>query len=57
MCRSSRSTCIGYLDEEVYRFNSRKMTDGARFGEMMARLAGKRLTYAKLTGERSVQSA
>jgi hypothetical protein len=46
-----------YLDEEVYRFNSRKMTDGDRFDAMMTRLAGKRLTYAKLTGERSEQSA
>jgi transposase-like protein len=46
-----------YLDEEVYRFNSRKMTDGARFDAMMTRLAGKRLTYARLIGERSEQSA
>ena len=45
-----------YLDEEVYRFNSRKLTDGERFDAMMTRLAGKRLTYAKLTGERSEQS-
>lgn len=46
-----------YLDEEVYRFNTRKMTDGARFAQMMTKLAGKRLTYAQLTGEHVEQSA
>jgi transposase-like protein len=39
-----------YLDEQTFRFNSRKMSDGARFTEMLARLAGKRLTYANLIG-------
>ncbi len=46
-----------YLDEEVYRFNSRKMGDGARFKQMTARVIGKRLTYAALTGEAREQSA
>jgi transposase-like protein len=39
-----------YLDEQTFRFNSRKLTDGARFTEMLSRLAGKRLTYASLLG-------
>jgi len=46
-----------YLDEQVYRFNSRKMTDAARFDEMTKKLIGKRVTYAQLTGERLKQSA
>jgi hypothetical protein len=39
-----------YLDEQTFRFNSRKLSDGARFTEMLTRLAGKRLTYAGLIG-------
>jgi transposase-like protein len=46
-----------YLDEQAYRFNSRKMTDAARFAEAVARVTGKRLTYANLIGERHAQSA
>ena len=46
-----------YLDEQAYRFNSRKMTDADRFSEMTGRVVGKRLTYAELTGERQAQSA
>jgi len=46
-----------YLDEQAYRFNSRKMTDGDRFAEMTGRVTGKRLTYAKLTGDEPEQSA
>jgi hypothetical protein len=46
-----------YLDEQAYRFNSRKMTDAARFAEAVARVTGKRLTYASLIGERHAQSA
>ncbi len=40
-----------YLDEQVYRFNTRKQSDGARFSEMLGRLAGRRLTYTDLTGQ------
>jgi transposase-like protein len=40
-----------YLDEQVYRFNSRKGTDGARFIEACASVFGKRLTYNALTGK------
>lgn len=46
-----------YVDEQVYRFNSRKMTDGDRFDEMTSRVTGKRVTYAQLTGEAQKQSA
>ncbi len=46
-----------YLDEQAFRFNTRKMTDAARFDEMKGRVIGKRLTYAELTGERHEQSA
>ena len=34
-----------YLDEQVYRFNNRKMTDGERFSLAVAGIVGKRLTY------------
>lgn len=40
-----------YLDEQVYRFNSRKQSDGARFLEACASVFGKRLTYTALTGK------
>jgi transposase-like protein len=39
-----------YLDEQTFRFNSRKMTDGMRFLRAAAGIIGKRLTYAALTG-------
>ena len=37
-----------YLDEQTYRFNARKGTDGERFAEVLGMLAGKRLTYYQL---------
>jgi transposase-like protein len=40
-----------YLDEQAYRFNNRKMTDGQRFLEAAASVFGKRLTFAGLTGK------
>jgi len=40
-----------YLDEQVYRFNNRKQTDGARFLAACASVFGKRLTYVALTGK------
>src|SRR5712691_449499 len=40
-----------YLDEQAYRFNNRKMTDGRRFLEAAASVFGKRLTFAELTGK------
>lgn len=38
-----------YLDEQVFRFNSRSLDDAARFKAVLRALAGKRLTYAQLT--------
>ena len=45
-----------YLDEQVFRFNNRamkdnKITDSDRFALAMMQVAGKRLTYAQLTGK------
>jgi transposase-like protein len=37
-----------YLDEQVFRFNARKLTDKMRFLATIGKFAGKRLTYAKL---------
>ena len=39
-----------YLDEECFRFNARKGTDASRFAQVMRRIVGKRLTYARLIG-------
>jgi transposase-like protein len=39
-----------YLDEQSFRFNSRKLTDGLRFLRAAAGIIGKRLTYAELIG-------
>ncbi len=38
-----------YLDEEVFRYNSRKDNDGGRFGRVASGIVGKRLTYRELT--------
>jgi hypothetical protein len=41
-----------YVDEQVFRFNNRKnMNDSDRFALAMSQVAGKRLTYAELTGK------
>ena len=37
-----------YVDEQVCRFNARKLNDAERFTEVMARVVGRRLTYRKL---------
>ena len=39
-----------YLDEEAFRFNTRKGTDGTRFQDVLRRVLGKRLQYKELTG-------
>jgi transposase-like protein len=38
-----------YLDSATYRYNTRKMTDGARFAVALAQADGRRLTYEELT--------
>jgi transposase-like protein len=40
-----------YVDEQVFRFNNRKVKDADRFALAMSQVAGKRLTYAELTGK------
>jgi hypothetical protein len=41
-----------YLDEQMLRFNNRKdLNDAQRFNLAMSQIAGKRLTYAELTGK------
>lgn len=41
-----------YLDEQVFRFNNRLgMKDEDRFAKVTSQVAGKRLTYAELTGK------
>ena len=42
-----------YLDEQAFRFNSRKATDGVRFLRTLAGIVGRRLTYDQLIGEAS----
>jgi transposase-like protein len=38
-----------YVDERVFTFNNRDLTDFGRFALVLHRVAGRRLTYAKLT--------
>jgi hypothetical protein len=40
-----------YLDEQSFRFNTRKGKDADRFSKLTGQLAGKRLTYSELTGK------
>jgi transposase-like protein len=40
-----------YLDEQAFRFNSRKMADASRFARAAAAVFGKRLTFNALTGK------
>src|SRR5271156_1151789 len=45
-----------YLDEQAFRFNNRgnktnKVTDGERFDLALSQIAGKRLTFAEVTGK------
>jgi transposase-like protein len=40
-----------YLDEQVCRYNHRKMTDAERFDLAVRQIVGKRLTYKELTGK------
>lgn len=46
-----------YLDEQTFRFNQRKDTDGERFELLGSQVAGKRLTYSKLTGKELAAAA
>ena len=45
-----------YLDEQSFRFNNRKLTDGERFSMAVAGVVGKRLTFDQLTGKTEAQA-
>jgi transposase-like protein len=40
-----------YCDEQAWRFNNRKMTDGQRFSLAVSGILGKRITFDELTGK------
>jgi len=46
-----------YVDEQTFRFNNRKdgsghkLTDAERFNLALSQVAGKRLTFAEVTGK------
>jgi len=40
-----------YVDEQVYRFNNRKKAPAQRFSKVLGQVAGKRLTFAEVTGK------
>ncbi len=40
-----------YLDEQAFRYNERKLTDGERFWLVLSSIAGKRLTWDVLTAQ------
>jgi transposase-like protein len=40
-----------YLDEQAYRYNNRRMTDGERFDLAVRGVVGKRVTFDELTGK------
>jgi transposase-like protein len=40
-----------YLEEQVFRFNNRHVTDADRFVMLCSNVAGKRLTWNTLTGK------
>jgi transposase-like protein len=42
-----------YLDEESFRYNTRKTDDGTRFQKVVGSVSGKRLTYKELIGQAS----
>jgi transposase-like protein len=40
-----------YCDEQAWRYNNRKMTDGERFSLAVSGVVGKRITFDELTGK------
>lgn len=46
-----------YLDEQVYRYNNRELAnDGERFVKALTQIAGRRLTFAEVTGKVGVSA-
>ncbi len=43
-----------YLDEQAFRYNERKTSDGMRFVEATSSAFGRRLTYKELTGKDAI---
>jgi len=43
-----------YLDEQSFRFNTRKDNDAGRFVKALSQITGRRLTYADLTHKPAV---
>jgi len=41
---------VRYVDEQVFRYNTRGDVDGGRFQRLAGRISGKRLTYQQLIG-------
>jgi transposase-like protein len=46
-----------YVDEQVFRFNERKGSDGDRFTTALAGIIGRKLTYKELTSDGALASA
>ncbi len=44
-----------YLDEQTFRYNSRKMDDSGRFQAVLKRIVDKRLTYDELIGKAAME--
>jgi hypothetical protein len=44
-----------YLDEQAFRYNNRKTTDGVRFAKILEGVTGRRVTYKQLTGKEFLQ--
>ena len=40
-----------YLDEQVFRYNNRNLTDSERFLIATSQTIGRRIMYAELTGK------
>jgi transposase-like protein len=43
-----------YLDEQAFRFNTRKQRDGERFADVVPSVVGRRLTWRRLVGQEPV---
>ena len=46
-----------YVDEQTFRFNERKGTDGDRFARALTGIVGRKLTYRELTRNGAIASA
>jgi hypothetical protein len=51
-CERRTVSPVRYCDEQAFRFNERKASDSERFLSAVPAVAGRRLTYKALTGNR-----